>query len=320
MGEAENLETRPFDIRQLDSIAVDAATAAASMGRTLMGEEPTDVVHPNRTQIIGVLNVTPDSFSDGGLYFDPDAAIAHGLLLADQGADIIDVGGESTRPGAQRVSVEGEQERVIPVIRALVERGIRVSIDTMNAATALEAAAAGAHIINDVSGGLADPNMVEAVIATGLPYVVTHWRGHSTEMDDLAQYTDASREVRDELFARVGELVVRGVDPSRLIMDPGLGFAKKSQHNWQVLAHLDEFQKLGLPLLIGASRKRFVADLVDAGSPMEDRDAPTAIISALAAQMGVWGVRVHDVLATRLALDVVDAWASGRGDSGATNA
>jgi dihydropteroate synthase len=302
MAEAENLETRPFDMRQLDSIAVDAATAAESMGDE----------HRSRTQIMGVLNVTPDSFSDGGLYADVDAAIAHGVLLAEQGADIVDVGGESTRPGAQRVSVEGEQERVIPVIRALAERGIRVSVDTMNAATALEAASAGAHIINDVSGGLADPDMVDAVIQTGLPYVVTHWRGHSTEMDDLAQYTDAAREVRDELFARAGELIVRGVDPSRLIIDPGLGFAKKGQHNWQVLGHLDALLEFGLPVLIGASRKRFVADLVESDSPVEDRDAPTAIISALAAQAGVWGVRVHDVPATRLALDVVDAWAAGR--------
>ncbi|HEY5221711.1 MAG TPA: dihydropteroate synthase [Microbacteriaceae bacterium] len=264
---------------------------------------------------MGVLNVTPDSFSDGGLYADETAAVRHGIELARQGADIVDVGGESTRPGAQRVPVDVEQARVIPVIEALAGQGIRVSVDTMNASTALAAAAVGAQLINDVSGGLADPAMVDAVIATGLPYVVTHWRGHSTEMDAHATYTDAAREVREELFARVGELIVRGVDASRLIVDPGLGFAKASAHNWQVLAHLQEFEQLGLPVLIGASRKRFVADLLPAGAPVEDRDVPTAMISALAAQAGVWGVRVHDVPNTRLALDIVEAWAGGRGGS-----
>jgi dihydropteroate synthase len=302
--QAEDTQTRPFDIRSLDSVAIDADAAAASMGLPLFG----------RTQIMGVLNVTPDSFSDGGLYENEDAAVRHGVELTRQGADIIDVGGESTRPGAQRVPIEREQERVIPVIRALAEHGIRVSVDTMNAATALAAAQAGAQLINDVSGSLADPGMVDAVIATGLPYVVTHWRGHSTEMDAHANYTHAAREVREELFARVGELVVRGVDPSRLIIDPGLGFAKASAHNWQVLAHLADFEQLGLPVLIGASRKRFVGKLLPAGAPAVSRDVPTAIISALAAQAGVWGVRVHDVAATRLALDVVEAWAAGRSD------
>ncbi len=313
----EDTQTRPFDIRSLDSIAVDAHTAAASMGlagRRPAGFERTPIA---RTQIMGVLNVTPDSFSDGGLYADQNDAVRHGIELARQGADIVDVGGESTRPGAHRVPIDEEQARVIPVVRALAERGVRVSVDTMNASTALAAAAAGAQLINDVSGGLADPAMVDAVIATGLPYVVTHWRGHSTEMDAHATYADAAREVREELFARVGELIVRGVDSSRLIVDPGLGFAKASVHNWQVLAHLDEFEQLGLPVLIGASRKRFVADLLPAGAPATDRDAPTAIISALAAQAGVWGVRVHDVPSTRLALDIVEAWAAGRGQDAA---
>ncbi|TAM67034.1 MAG: dihydropteroate synthase [Microbacteriaceae bacterium] len=265
---------------------------------------------------MGVLNVTPDSFSDGGLYADENAAVRRGIELARLGADIVDVGGESTRPGAKRVPVDQEQARVIPVIRALAEQGVRVSVDTMNASTALAAATAGAQLINDVSGGLADSAMVDVVIATGLPYVVTHWRGHSTDMDAHATYTDAAREVREELFARVGELIVRGVDSSRLIIDPGLGFAKASAHNWQVLAHLQEFERLGLPVLIGASRKRFVAELLPAGAPVVDRDVPTAMISALAAQAGVWGVRVHDVPSTRLALDVVAAWSAGREPDG----
>jgi dihydropteroate synthase len=303
MAEPENLETRPFDIRSLDSTTIDASVARASIQST----------PPGRTQIVGVLNVTPDSFSDGGLYEEQEAAVQHGVDLVEQGADIVDVGGESTRPGAQRVPEVQEQQRVIPVVRELADRGIRVSIDTMNASTALAAAEAGAQLINDVSGGLADDAMTDAVIASGLPYIVSHWRGHSTHMDDHATYEDAAREVREELFARVGELIVRGVESSRMIIDPGLGFAKKSVHNWQVLAHLAEFEQLGLPVLVGASRKRFVADVLPPGATLDDRDAVTAIISALAAQAGVWGVRVHDVASTRRALDVVDAWSAGRG-------
>lgn len=265
-----------------------------------------------RTQIMGILNVTPDSFSDGGQYAQEDAAIAHGIELAQQGADFVDVGGESTRPGAHRVPPQIEQERIVPVVRALSEHGIRVSIDTMNASTARVAADAGAQIINDVSGGLADLEMVRVVIETDLPYVVTHWRGHSTQMDALAHYTHAPTQVRDELFARVDDLVKDGVGCERLIVDPGLGFAKNGAHNWQVLAHLNLYERLGLPLLVGASRKRFVAELLPDGASMEDRDFPTVIVSALAAQAGAWAVRVHDVAGTRIALDVVDSWANGR--------
>lgn len=266
-----------------------------------------------RTQIMGVLNVTPDSFSDGGLYVETDAAIRHALELVEQGADMIDVGGESTRPGAVRVGAVEEQRRVLPVIRELADHGIRVSVDTMHAATALAAAKAGAAIINDVSGGLGDPAMVDAVIETGLPFIVSHWRGPSDTMNELAHYTDAAREVRAELFNRVGELVVLGVHPDNVIIDPGLGFAKNGAHNWQVLAHLDSFLTLGVPVLVGASRKRFVGELLPARTPIAARDAPTAIISALAAQVGAWGVRVHDVASTRAALDVVDAWQAGYG-------
>jgi dihydropteroate synthase len=266
------------------------------------------------TVIMGVLNVTPDSFSDGGRFVETDVAIQHALDLVEQGADLIDVGGESTRPGAVRVGADEEQARAIPVIRGLAERGVEVSIDTMNAETALAAAEAGASMINDVSGGLADPAMVGVVIRTGLTYIVQHWRGQSETMDAQATYTHAAREVRKELFGRVAELAELGVEPGRLIIDPGLGFAKNAEHNWQVLAHLPEFRELGLPVLIGASRKRFLGALLPEGAPVTDRDAPTAVISALAAQAGVWGVRVHDVSSTRLALDVVEAWQAGRDD------
>lgn len=260
------------------------------------------------TLIMGVLNVTPDSFSDGGLWFDQDAAIAHGLELAAQGADIIDVGGESTRPGASRVPIETEIERVVPVIRELAARDIRVSVDTMNSRTAWAAAEVGASIINDVSGGLADPAMSDAAVRSGLDYVVMHWRGHSADMNSLARYSDVVRETHDELFARVDALVAAGADPSKLIVDPGLGFSKNADHNWRVLAGLAAFEDRGLPVLIGASRKRFIGALVPEGAPVQSRDAPTAVISALAARAGVWGVRVHDVPSTRIALDVVAHW------------
>ncbi len=263
---------------------------------------------------MGVLNVTPDSFSDGGLYFEPAAAVEHALNLVEEGADLIDVGGESTRPGAVRVDPAEEQARVIPVIRKLAARGVTVSVDTMNASTARAAADAGAAIINDVSGGLADPGMPSAVLDTGLTYVVMHWRGQSESMDALATYVDTVAEVSAELRARITVLTDSGVDPAKLIIDPGLGFSKKGVHNWQVLGNLREFVGLGFPVLIGASRKRFLGALLPDGAPAQDRDQPTAVISALAAQAGVWGVRVHDVASTRLALDVVEAWQAGRDD------
>ncbi len=263
---------------------------------------------------MGVLNVTPDSFSDGGLWLEPGAAIDHAVELVEQGADIIDVGGESTRPGAHHVDPVDEQARVIPVIRALAGRGITVSVDTMHASTARAAADAGAAIINDVSGGLADPEMPAAVLDTGLQYVVMHWRGQSDTMDSLAHYTDTTAEVRAELSTRLTDLVQRGVDPSKLIIDPGLGFSKTAEHNWQVLGNLRAFETLGYPVLIGASRKRFLGSLLPAGATAADRDAPTAVISALAAQAGVWAVRVHDVVSTSLALEVVRAWQAGTDD------
>jgi dihydropteroate synthase len=266
------------------------------------------------TLIMGVLNVTPDSFSDGGRWLEPDAAVAHALELVAQGADLVDVGGESTRPGAVRVDPAEEQARVVPVIRTLAGLGVTVSVDTLNASTARAAADAGAAIINDVSGGLGDPAMPDAVLDTGLQYVVMHWRGRLDAADSRAVYTDTVAEVRSELSARVTDLLDRGIDPAKLVLDPGLGFSKNASHNWQVLAGLHEFETLGYPVLIGASRKRFLGALLPDAAAVEDRDAPTAVISALAAQAGVWAVRVHDVTSTRIALDVVRAWQAGRDD------
>jgi len=264
------------------------------------------------TLIMGVVNVTPDSFSDGGLWFDADAAIAHGLELVADGADVLDVGGESTRPGAARVEPEEELRRVVPVVRELAGRGIRVSVDTMRAATALAAVEAGAEIINDVSAGLADAAMAPIAAETGVHYVAMHWRGHSDRMDALAEYGDVAAEVRDELAARVDALADAGVARERIILDPGLGFAKRGAQNWELLGRLDVLGELGLPILVGASRKRFIGALLPDDAPMEDRDLPTAVVSALSAQAGAWGVRVHDVRGTRRALDVLGAWQSGR--------
>jgi dihydropteroate synthase len=260
------------------------------------------------TIIMGVLNVTPDSFSDGGRYSATDAAIARGVELRDQGAAIVDVGGESTRPGAAQIDPAVERERVIPVVAALVQEGVSVSIDTMHAETARAAVEAGAQLINDVSGGLADEGMPRVVAETGVHYAVMHWRGSA---DAEPVYADVVAEVRAELKTRVAELVVAGVDPARILLDPGLGFAKNAEHNWALLGRLDEIASLGHGVLVGASRKRFVGALLPEGAPMEDRDFPSAVISALAARSGAWAVRVHDVPSTRLALEVADRWIAG---------
>ncbi len=258
------------------------------------------------TRIMGVLNVTPDSFSDGGRFFSTDDAIAHGRELVAAGADIVDVGGESTRPGATRVALDEELRRILPVVSALAADGTVVSIDTMNAATARAAVEAGASIVNDVSGGLADPEMTRSVASGDALVVISHWRGHSTVMEDRAHYEDVVTDVVRELTAQTNAALSAGVDAERIVVDPGLGFAKRGAHNWALLARLDAIADLGFPVMIGASRKRFLGELVgDAGAP-EDRDLPTAVLSALLAEE-VWAVRVHDVAATRVALDARSA-------------
>jgi dihydropteroate synthase len=264
-----------------------------------------------RPRILGILNVTPDSFSDGGRFDSTDAAIEHGLRLIDEGADIIDVGGESTRPGAQRVDVEEELERVLPVIRGLAARGVNISVDTMNARTALEAIDAGASVVNDVSGGLADPEMFRAIAGTDVTYIASHWRGHSADMNDSADYGDVVRDVRRELALRIAELIIWGVGPDRVVIDPGLGFSKRGEHNWALLGHLPDLAALGYPVLIGASRKRFLAEFAPEGAAPEARDAATGVVSALAAQAGAWGVRVHSVAETATALDIWERWERG---------
>jgi dihydropteroate synthase len=256
------------------------------------------------TAILGVLNVTPDSFSDGGRWQRLDDAVAHAARMRDAGADWIDVGGESTRPGSIAIDPDEEQHRVLPVIRALSDAGIPVSIDTRNSSTARAAVEAGATMINDVSGALHDPQMAVVAAETGVPFVVMHWRGG---VDVEPRYDDVVAEVRAELKARLAELLVMGVRREQLIIDPGLGFAKSAEHNWQLLHALGELTPLA-PVLIGASRKRFIGRLLPDNAPLGKRDAPTATISALAAAAGAWGVRVHDVAATRLALDVEEHW------------
>jgi dihydropteroate synthase len=260
---------------------------------------------------MGVLNVTPDSFSDGGQYLDTKAAIDRGIALAEQGADIIDVGGESTRPGAARVTLEQEQLRILPVVGALVRAGISVSVDTMNASTALQSVERGAQYINDVSGGIADFFMPKIVAGTDATFIASHWRGHSVEMDAQALYKDAPSDITRELGERVTALLEAGIKPQNLIVDPGLGFAKNSEHNWQMLGRLGELQALGYPLLVGASRKRFLNALLPDDATMEDRDSATVAVSVLAAQAGAWGVRVHAVARTFAALRVLESWNHG---------
>ncbi len=259
---------------------------------------------------MGVVNVTPDSFSDGGRHLDPDRAIARGLELVAQGADLIDVGGESTRPGAERIDAATEIARIAPVVAALSAAGVVVSIDTMRPDTAEVALAAGARVINDVSGGLADPALPKVAAAAEVPYVVMHWRGHSADMQSRAVYADVVAEVAEELRRQVDAVIAAGVAPGQVIVDPGIGFAKTGAHNWTLLAHLSEFRSLG-PVLIGASRKSFLGTLLagDDGAPRaaDARDDASAAITAIAAAAGVWGVRVHEVKANADAVRVVAA-------------
>lgn len=250
-------------------------------------------------KVMGVVNTTPDSFSDGGKFEDLDAAFAQAKLLISQGADIIDVGGESTRPGAERVPIEEEIRRTIPLIERLSTLDTEISIDTMNSQTAVRAVEAGAHYVNDVSGGLADKEMFRAIAPLNCKYILGHWRGHSQVMDSMTGYKDIALDVAAELAEQVAVAVASGVSRERIILDPGLGFAKDIDQNWELVARLDELEKLGLPILVGASRKRFLAAVLDQLNPAsvdnQRRDVATAVLTALLLQRGLWGVRVHNV-------------------------
>ncbi|QCB52441.1 dihydropteroate synthase [Rhodococcus sp. PAMC28707] len=270
---------------------------------------------------MGVLNVTADSFSDGGRYLDVDAAVAHGTKLHRTGVDIVDVGGESTRPGADRIDPAVEARRVVPVIAELSARGIATSVDTMRASVAAAAIEAGVSIVNDVSGGRADPAMASVVADAGLPWILMHWRsaadygpsGEAAHQDSgaVAHYDDVVTDVRRELLEQVDRAVAAGVDPAAIILDPGLGFAKNAEHNWELLRALPTFVELGMPILIGASRKRFLGTLLESDGeprPPDGREVATAVVSALAVAGGAWGVRVHDAQASLDAVAVVKAW------------
>ncbi|MGW6359315.1 dihydropteroate synthase [Streptomyces sp. NPDC055092] len=265
----------------------------------------------DRCAVMGVVNVTPDSFSDGGRWFDTTAAVKHGLDLVAQGADLIDVGGESTRPGATRVDEDEELKRVIPVVRGLSSEGVAVSVDTMRASVAERSLAAGASLVNDVSGGLADPAMIPVVAAAGAPFVVMHWRGFLEGGNVKGTYEDVVSEVVAELHARVEAVIEGGIAPERIVVDPGLGFSKEAAHDLKLLAHLEELRALGHPLLVAASRKRFLGHVLagDQGAPppARERDAATAAVSAIAAHQGAWAVRVHEVRATADAVRVARA-------------
>jgi len=272
--------------------------------------------------VMGVLNVTPDSFSDGNQYNSVESAVDHAKLLVLAGAQIIDIGGESTRPGAERVSLEEEQSRVVPVIKAIAELnlGAAISIDTMNAETAELAIAAGANIINDVSGGLADEAMLCVAAKHDVVIILSHWRGHSDVMNTMASYQNVAEEVATELQARVDAAIAAGISRDKIVVDPGLGFAKDMKQNWQLVARLDEIEKLGLPILVGASRKRFLAGALDEEEPNsvshERRDVATAVLTALLMQRKLWGVRVHNVISTVDAISIVSALHEGSDDAG----
>ncbi|WP_329266153.1 dihydropteroate synthase [Streptomyces pseudovenezuelae] len=273
----------------------------------------------DRCAVMGVVNVTPDSFSDGGRWFDTAAAVKHGLALVEEGADLVDVGGESTRPGATRVDEAEELRRVIPVVRGLASEGVTVSVDTMRACVAEQALAAGARLVNDVSGGLADPAMIPVVAHAGAPFVVMHWRGFLEGGNVRGVYADVVAEVIDELHARVDAVLAGGISPDRVVVDPGLGFSKDAEHDLVLLSHLDRLLGLGHPLLVAASRKRFLGRVLagpgGAPPPARERDAATAAVSALAAHAGAWAVRVHEVRATADAVRVARAVEGARTDS-----
>ncbi|MGO4256569.1 dihydropteroate synthase [Marmoricola sp. RAF53] len=261
---------------------------------------------------MGVVNVTPDSFSDGGAYLGTGQAVQHGLDLVAEGADLLDIGGESTRPGATRPLVSEELARVVPVIEALAAEGAVISVDTMRAEVAAAALDAGAVLVNDVSGGLADPGILRVVAERGAAYVAMHWRAHSDVMQQRASYDDVVREVHDELAARIEAALAAGIDPERLAVDPGLGFAKTADHNWALLRRLGELDDLGFPILVGSSRKSFLgallADPAGEPRPVLDREDANTALTTLAGMLGVWAVRVHEARASVDALKVVARW------------
>lgn len=313
-------------------MASDARTRAGpGRGRPagLRAPSPPGLPDHPRCLVMGVVNVTPDSFSDGGAWFGPDAAIARGLELAARGADIVDVGGESTRPGAQRIPADEELRRVAPVIAGLAQEGVPVSVDTMRAEVAESALGAGARLVNDVSGGLADPYMPRLVAQAGVPYVVMHWRGHSHRMHERAVYRDVVREVREELSRRVDAVIAEGVHPSLVVLDPGLGFAKRPEHNWALLTRLGDLSRLSpggpaFPVLVGASRKRFLGLLLaspdGAPRPFSGCDDATVAVTALAAAAGAWCVRVHETPASADAVRVAEAWRQAAASAGPARA
>lgn len=280
--------------------------------RTALGWQRWENLPTGRTLVMGILNVTPDSFSDGGQHDTHRAAVEHGRLLAEQGADMVDVGGESTRPGSIRVDPAEERRRILPVIRELTDAGILVTVDTINASTAEAALDAGAHCVNDVSGVSTSQDMVDLVAERQVPYILMHSRGNPGTMDALAVYDDLVTDVLRESAEVAERFLTAGLDPSKLILDPGLGFAKGGQQDWDLLRALPQFIATGYPILVAASRKRFVGNLLATdGAPraVGERDVATAAISALAADRGAWAVRVHDVPTTRDALAVAHAWA-----------
>ena len=266
-----------------------------------------------RPVVMGVVNVTPDSFSDGGLYADTEAAVAHGRRLLADGADVLDIGGESTRPGATRPLVSEELDRVVPVITTLAGDGAVGSVDTRRAEVAEAALAAGARVVNDVSGGLADPRILQVVAGSDATYVAMHWRAHSDRMQDHASYDEPGgvvAAVRSELGERVEAMRAAGIPDDRVVLDPGLGFAKRAEHNWALLQGLSDLDTLGFPLLVGASRKSYLGTLLAGPDgtprPVDEREEAGHAITLLLAQHGVWGVRVHDVRGTRDVLRVLE--------------
>lgn len=270
---------------------------------------PENLRNLDRTLVMGVLNVTPDSFSDGGRFDDTEIAISHAFQMIQDGADIIDIGGESTRPGSERISVQVELDRVLPVIAGLVDSGVAISIDTMRAEVARAAIEAGACMINDVSGGKSDPEMLSYVSTLTVPYILMHWRGPSNIMNTLTDYSDVVADVTSEISKQVDLGVAAGIARERIAVDPGIGFAKTVDQNWPILKHLDVLEGLGLPILMGASRKKFLGELLAKDGVVRDsdeRESATTAISTLMAARGLWAVRVHDVKPTRDAIAVVD--------------